>query len=126
VWIAVAPAGEALEAIQDNAAASATVVGFSILSMTGAFRGYVQTLAVRADWRSRGLGSELLRAAEERIFAVTPNVFICVSSFNPRARALYERLGYEYAGVLRNFVVQGHDEILLRKTRGPLTGTPRT
>jgi hypothetical protein len=28
--------------------------------------------------------------------------------------------------VLRNFVVQGHDEILLRKSRGPLTGPPRT
>jgi RimJ/RimL family protein N-acetyltransferase len=43
---------------------------------------------------------------------------MCVSSFNPRARQLYERLGYEQVGVLRAFVVTEHDELLLRKTRG--------
>ena len=83
--------------------------------------GYVQTLCVAEGLRSQGLGSELLAFAEERIFREFKNVFLCVSSFNPRARALYERLGYETVGPLRDFVIAGHDEILLRKTRGPLT-----
>jgi [ribosomal protein S18]-alanine N-acetyltransferase len=45
-------------------------------------------------------------------------VNICVSSFNTAARRLYERLGFQQVGVLRDFIVVGHDEILLRKTRG--------
>jgi ribosomal protein S18 acetylase RimI-like enzyme len=96
------------------------VIGFIILQMEGTFTGYIQTVAVRADWRGRGLGSRLIAFAEKRIFAEKPNVFICVSSFNKKAQRLYRRLGYEKIGVLKNFIVPGHDEILLRKTIGPL------
>jgi ribosomal protein S18 acetylase RimI-like enzyme len=60
--------------------------------------------------------------AEARIFRDTPNVFICVSSFNPRAQAFYRRLGYEVIGELRDYVVRGHSEWLLRKSIGPLRG----
>jgi ribosomal protein S18 acetylase RimI-like enzyme len=96
------------------------VVGFVILNMQGPFIGYIQSIAARADRRGDGLGSRLITFAEERILRETPNVFICVSSFNPRARALYERLGYETIGELKDFVVRGHSEWLLRKTIGPL------
>jgi ribosomal-protein-alanine N-acetyltransferase len=95
------------------------VVGFVILVMKGAFVGYLRTIAVRADWRSRGLGQRLIKFAEERIFRESPNVFLCVSSFNPRARSLYERLGYEPVGELRDYIVRGHSEWLMRKTLGP-------
>ena len=69
------------------------VRGFIIINMNGAFTGYIQTICVAADARSSGIGSQLIAFAEQRIFRDTPNVFLCVSSFNPRARALYERLG---------------------------------
>ena len=52
------------------------------------------------------------------IFRDSPNVFICVSSFNAGARRLYERLGFELVGTLRELHVPGHDELLLRKTTG--------
>jgi ribosomal protein S18 acetylase RimI-like enzyme len=96
----------------------AGVAGFVVLDMRSLVRGYVQTLCVRPDRQRQGLGSTLLRFAEARIFRDSPNVFICVSSFNGDARRLYEREGFEAVGALRNFVVPGHDEILLRKTRG--------
>jgi [ribosomal protein S18]-alanine N-acetyltransferase len=96
------------------------VVGFAVVMMRGAFVGYIRTLAVRADWRSRGLGARLIEHAEQRIFRETPNVFICVSSFNPRARALYERLGYRVVGELTDYVVRGHSEWMLRKSIGPM------
>jgi ribosomal protein S18 acetylase RimI-like enzyme len=96
-------------------------VGFVILVLKGAFVGYLQTVCVAPELRGGGLGRALVAFAEQRIFREFPNVFLCVSSFNPRARALYERLGYETVGSLRDFVVAGHDEILMRKTRGPLT-----
>jgi ribosomal-protein-alanine N-acetyltransferase len=98
------------------------VVGFVILNMRGAFVGYIQTVALREDWRGRGLGSRLVQLAEERIFRESPNVFLCVSSFNARAKALYERLGYDVIGELKDYIVRGHSEWLLRKTRGPLAG----
>jgi hypothetical protein len=43
-----------------------------------------------------------------------------VSSFNTKAVDLYLRLGYEKIGTLKNFVVDGADEFLLRKTTGSL------
>ena len=101
------------------AVADDEVVGFVLISMRGSFTGYIKSIAVREDWRGRGLGSALIAFAEERILRDSPNVFICVSSFNPGARRLYERHGFEVIGTLRALVVEGHDELLLRKTRGP-------
>ena len=97
-------------------------LGFIILQMTGTFKGYIQTICVGPDARGRGIGTLLILFAEERIFRESPNVFICVSSFNKAARRLYARLGYQKTGLLKDFVVRGHDELLLRKTRGPLDG----
>ena len=94
------------------------VAGFVVIDMRGLLRGYVQILYVRPDCRQRGLGSALLGWAEERIFRDSPNVFICVSSFNAGARRLYERHGFELVGSLRELLVAGHDELLLRKTKG--------
>ena len=100
------------------------VVGFVILCMQGAFVGYIQTVCVAADSRGQGIGSRLIEFAEKRILAETPNVFMCVSSFNSEAKRLYLRLGYEIVGELRDYVVAGHSEILLRKTIGPLARGP--
>ena len=97
----------------------AGLAGFIILCMTGAFIGYIQTVLVAPDRQGKGIGSQLVAFAEDRIFAESPNTFLCVSSFNPRARQLYERLGYQYVGELTDYIVRGHSELLFRKTRGP-------
>jgi ribosomal protein S18 acetylase RimI-like enzyme len=94
--------------------------GFLILSLKGALSGYIQTVAVTADARGRGIGSRLVAFAEERIFRDFANVFLCVSSFNPRAQALYKRLGYEVVGELKDYLVREHAEILMRKSIGPI------
>ena len=97
------------------------VVGFTILTMLGAFVGYLQSICVAPQWRGKGFGSKLMDYVEKRILSETPNVFICVSSFNGRVQKLYERRGYEVVGELKNWIVPGHSEILLRKTIAPLT-----
>lgn len=102
------------------ARAGGKILGVLIIQMTGTFRGYIQTVCVAAEARGLGLGTRLVRFAEKRIFRKSPNVFICVSSFNKGARRLYERLGYKKAGALKDFIVAGHDELLLRKTLCPL------
>lgn len=94
--------------------------GFIILNMKGAFIGYVQTICIDPRSRGKGLGSSLLRFAEERIFRESPNVFLCVSSFNTEAKRLYEREGYETIGELRDYIVRGYSEILMRKTIGSM------
>lgn len=94
-------------------------VAFLVLALGGPFSGYLQTLAVAPPWRGHGVGSALLDWAEARIFLVSPNVFLCVSSFNTEARRLYERRGYQYVGELTDYLVAGHSELLFRKTQGP-------
>ena len=55
-------------------------------------------------------------------FKKSPNVFISVSLFNKGARRLYRRLGYKRIGILKDLIRKGFDELLLRKTLGPLGG----
>ena len=95
------------------------LVGFLILDMNGPFLGYIQTVCVAPEMRGRGIGSELIAWAERHIFRESPNVFMCVSSFNVDAQRLYTRLGYTVVGTLRSYIVAEYDEILLRKTLGP-------
>jgi [ribosomal protein S18]-alanine N-acetyltransferase len=109
------PAGEVWVAREDDVAR-----GFIILLLHGAFVGYIQVVCVAADARSSGVGSKLVAFAEERIFRQFPNVFLCVSSINPRARQLYERLGYKLVGELDDYLVRGYSEFLMRKSVGPL------
>jgi ribosomal-protein-alanine N-acetyltransferase len=97
------------------------IVGFMILNMKGAFVGYIQTVCVAPEWRNQGIGTQLVDFAEKRIFTEAPNVFLCVSSFNTKAKDLYKRLGYEIIGELKDYIISGQSEILMRKTLAPLT-----
>lgn len=109
------PAGDVWVAREDGVAR-----GFIIIVTQGAFVGYMQVVCVAAGARSSGIGSKLVAFAEKRIFAEFPNVFLCVSSINPRARQLYERLGYKLVGELDDYITRGHSEFLMRKSVGPL------
>lgn len=95
------------------------VVGVMIFDLTGVLNGYIQILAVHPESRGRGIGSQMLTWAEERIFRQSPNVFLCVSSFNKQAQKFYLRSGYLSVGDLPDFLTLGHAEQLMRKTRGP-------
>ena len=96
--------------------------GLVIMQICGSFDGYIQILFVPEDIQGRGFGKQLLAFSEERIFRRSPNVFICVSSFNTQARKFYESAGYSVVGMLKGFVKDGFDELLLRKTIGARLG----
>ena len=109
------PASEVYVAIEND-----QVIGLVLLCLPiPLIKGYIGALAVHADHRNRGIGSQLLAFAEEKIFKLSPNVFLTVTSFNPAAQRFYLRHGYTKVGDLTNFTIPGHDEILLRKTIGP-------
>jgi|GEM_PF-211142 len=120
--------GDCIEALRGHgkevyiAEKSGRLAGFIILQMCGTFKGYVQSICVAPEFRGGGHGTRLLLFAEKRIFRETPNVFLCVSAFNKRARKLYRKLGYRHVGTLKDFIIAGHSELLLRKTTGPLSG----
>jgi ribosomal protein S18 acetylase RimI-like enzyme len=117
---------ESLERMRDDsrersvARLGSVLAGFLVLNLKGAFVGYIQSVCVVPEQRRKGIGARLVQFAEERILSESPNVFLCVSSFNHDARRLYERLGYRMVGALPDYLVQGHSELLLRKTAGPI------
>jgi ribosomal-protein-alanine N-acetyltransferase len=98
------------------------IVGFVILQVCGTFSGYIQTICIREDSRGQGFGTMLLEFCERRILKFSPNVFICVSSFNSEAIRLYYEFGFKLVGELDNFVKEGFTELLLRKTVGARVG----
>lgn len=61
-------------------------------------------IALEPHARGRGVGSEAMRAVIDELFAVTPvhRLALEVYAFNPRAIAVYERLGFVREGVLRD------------------------
>jgi ribosomal-protein-alanine N-acetyltransferase len=98
------------------------LAGFVIMQTQGTFKGYIQTIYMKESWRGRGLGRKLIQFCENRILEYSPNIFICVSSFNKGAVKLYEELGYKRVGELEDFLKEGYSELLYRKTVGPIVG----
>ena len=90
-------------------------IGFILLHPKG-FLGspYVAAVVVTKECRGVGIGSRMLVFAEE-IFAGSRHLYLCVSSFNSRAMALYERHGYVEVGELPDFIADGYSEFLLCK-----------
>ena len=65
------PTREVYAAFEDD-----RVRGFIVLCLTGAFVGYIQTVAVQPDERGSGVGSGLIRFAEDlttQVFDTTGN-----------------------------------------------------
>jgi ribosomal protein S18 acetylase RimI-like enzyme len=96
------------------------VSGVVIIQKQGPFPGYIKVIAIVPNWRGKGYGRQLLEFSEERIFRDYPNVFLCVSSFNLNAQDFYRKMGYDRVGELKDYLIEGQSEILLRKTRGPV------
>jgi ribosomal protein S18 acetylase RimI-like enzyme len=109
------PIREVYVAVEEN-----EFLGFVILALRGPFSGYIQSIAVAEGRRNCGIGRKLIAFSEELILRQSPNIFLCVSSFNSGAQRFYARLGYEQVGELRDYVVRGHSEILMRKSLGPI------
>jgi ribosomal protein S18 acetylase RimI-like enzyme len=84
------------------------------------YGGYLRILAVENSMKRQGLGSQLLKLAEENIFASLKNSYISVHETNKIARSFYKKHKYEEVGPLHDFVHKGHVMIMLRKTTGPL------
>ncbi len=96
------------------------IAGTFVLQERGAFTGYIKSIAVKKEWQGHKIGELMMTFIEDKFFLSGSNVFLCVSSFNKNAQRFYQNLGYKEVGILTDYVVKGYDEILMRKTRGPI------
>jgi ribosomal protein S18 acetylase RimI-like enzyme len=67
----------------------------------------------------RGVSAALLAHVERTYRGRSHHLFLCVSSFNPRARRFYERHGFDAVGTLKAFLIEDADEILMHKRLAP-------
>ncbi len=89
--------------------------GFILLHPRGlAGSPYIASVAVASQARGRSIGTALVSHAEN-LYPEARHIFLLVSSFNQRARQLYERLGYRQVGELADYVIPGATEILMHK-----------
>lgn len=97
-------------------------VGLLVARPQGAFgQPYLVLLAVRGDYHRLGVGASLLKWWERRECAAgARNLFLCVSRFNTTAQSFYRKHGWIEVGVLSDYLRGGMDEVVLRKTFGPL------
>jgi ribosomal protein S18 acetylase RimI-like enzyme len=96
------------------------IVGTMVIHTKGAFSGYLKNIAVKPGRSGQQLAEQMMAFIEDEIFPTYKNLFLCVSSFNLEAQNFYLKLGYEQIGVLKDYLVEGHDEILMRKTIAPI------
>lgn len=91
-------------------------VGFLWYALYGAFHSfpYIHIIAIKKEYRGQGIGQRLLKHFESNVVQ-SSKVFLVVSDFNPKAKALYERIGYKEVGVLPNLYKDGVNEHLMMK-----------
>lgn len=90
--------------------------GFLLIHQRGlAGSPYIASLAVSEDARGSGIGTKLLEFAETLCRPHYRHLFLCVSSFNTRAAALYAKRGYEVVGELKDYSIAGASEYLMHK-----------
>lgn len=76
---------------------------------------YLQLLALLTPYQGQGLGGALLDWYAEQAGPNERWLWLCCSAFNTRAVAFYQRHGYEQIAVLPDQIVDGMNELLLRK-----------
>ena len=92
-------------------------VGFTYIIPRGAFHGfpYLHIIAVKEEYRDRGIGKALLDHSERIALEMADKLFLVVADYNPDAKRLYERIGYRQVGEIPNLYRPGITEYLMVK-----------
>ena len=92
-------------------------VGFTYIIPKGAFHGfpYLHIIAVKEEYRDRGIGKALLDHSERIALEMADKLFLVVADYNPDAKRFYERNGYRQVGEIPNLYRPGITEYLMAK-----------
>ncbi len=96
-------------------------LGFIYYMKNGVFGRYpyLHIIAVKEEYRSCGIGKQLIKYFEDNASdSYSEKYFLTVDNFNPRAKKLYENLGYKCVGELPDFYKKGINCYLMMKRRG--------
>lgn len=93
------------------------IQGFAWVQPTAGFgrSPYLKWIGVAPGSTSRGLGRELLRAAEEAARKFRPELILLCSDFNRDGQRFYAREGYAQVGALPDYVLPGVAELIYFK-----------
>jgi len=94
-------------------------VGFIWFALNGAFHSfpYLHIIAVKEQYRNKGIGTKLLKFFEDRCFENNSKLFLVVADFNPDAKRLYESMGYVEVGRIPDLYKDGITEHLMMKVK---------
>lgn len=92
-------------------------IGFMGVVHSGCFRKftYLSVIAIKSEYRSKGIGSALIRKFEKIGFEKADRVFLLVSDFNKKAQSFYKKLGYKKVGNIPDLFKKGVSENILVK-----------
>lgn len=95
--------------------------GFVIFTAEPVFArgGYLRAIGVAPALRNRGIGKKLLAFAEKKTAHLSPNLYLCVSSFNRQAQTFYKSRGYTKTGTLPGLIRPGISEYIYWKRLRP-------
>ena len=93
-------------------------VGFTYIIPKGAFHGfpYLHIIAIKEEYRGRGIGKALLDYSERIALEMADKLFLVVADYNPDAKRFYERNGYQQVGEILNLYRSGITEYLMAKS----------
>lgn len=93
--------------------------GYIWIDLKGAFSffPYVRSIVVNSSYRGKGIGTKLMSYYEKIGFAENSKIFILVGDFNPRAKNLYMKLGYQEIALIPNLYKPGLNEFLMMKEK---------
>lgn len=94
-------------------------IGFIWYQNDGAFgmHTYLHIIAVKEEYRGKGIGKKLIANFEESTFKDDDMIFLLAADFNEKARKLYESIGYRNVGIIPGFYKKGISEYLMCKSR---------
>jgi ribosomal protein S18 acetylase RimI-like enzyme len=61
---------------------------------------YLHIIAVKQESRNHGIGKKLLKFFEDICFKDYSKLFLVVADFNPKAKIMYEKIGYIQVGTI--------------------------
>jgi ribosomal-protein-alanine N-acetyltransferase len=91
--------------------------GFVVFTAEPVFArgGYLRAIGVAPERHGQGLGQRLMSFAETSTARRSPNLYLCVSSFNRKAQRFYKALGYTRVGAVPGLVTPGASEYIYWK-----------
>ena len=92
-------------------------VGFTYIIPKGAFHSfpYLHIIAVKEEYRDRGIGKVLLDYSERIASEMADKLFLVVADYNVEAKQFYQRNGYQQVGEIPNLYRPGITEYLMAK-----------